>query len=457
VRKDLFLEDGFHALLEDKVPLLKSLLSDTQNRKSLKSLIEGMHPSEIAYLIQYLEVPYRETFVSWLKPTFNPEVFLFLAHNLRSDIIELLSPQEIIAILDVLESDDALSLLASLEEDQRKAVLKAMPEDKSPSYIQRLSYPESSAGRLMQQEVLFFPEHWTVKQSLEYITHAENLPENCYDAFVVDEHRHPTGVISLGNLIKSAKHLKIQEVMTQDVRTIPAQWDQEEVAFMFRLYDLMSAPVVNTKGELIGMITADDVIDVMERKATEDLLHMGRIHSSDFYDSVLKTSFSRIYWLIVTLLNTLLTSLVINEFQETLQEKVVLTILMPVAAAMGGNTGIQATTIAIRALATKELTHMNMVRSFIKEFRVALLNGAIFGLLLGAIVWFWFHDFRFSCVLGGAVIFNMAWAGLVGTVLPVIITRLGHDPALSAGPLLTTTTDVIGYAVFLGLAKYMMS
>ena len=457
MKKELLIEDSFQHLLDDKVPLLRQLLSDSSKRGELPALLSGLHASEIAYLIQYLEAPYRETFVTWLKPTFNPEIFLFLAYNLRADIIAILSPQEIGSILAVLESDDALSFLASLEEEQKQEVLRAMPEEKSQSLVQRLHYPEFSAGRLMQQEVLAFPEHWSVKQSLEYIANGENLSDTLYDAFVVDDLHRPVGVISLSQLIRSQKTLAVRDIMNKEVRTIPAVWSQEEVAFVFRLYDLMSAPVVNPTGELIGMVTADDVIDVMERKATEDLLHMGRIHASDFYESVPKTSFSRMYWLVVTLINTLLTSVVIHSFQETLQEKVILTTLMPVAAAMGGNTGIQAATIFIRALATKELSNMNLMRSFFKEVRVALLNGSIFGVLLGCLVFFWFRDLRYSLVLGGAVIFNMAWAGVAGTALPVIITCMGYDPALSAGPLLTTTTDVIGYTVFLWLAKIFMS
>jgi magnesium transporter len=274
-----------------------------------------------------------------------------------------------------------------------------------------------------------------------------------YEAFVVDNAYHPVGVVPLVQLIRGAKTALVSDIMDKDLRTIPAQWSQEEVALTFRLYDLMSAPVVDGSGALMGVITADDVIDVIERKATEDLLHMGRIHGSDFYRSALRTSLSRIHWLIITLLNTLLTSIVINEFQSTLKKQVALTVLMPVAAAMGGNAGIQASTIVIRALATKELSNVNMWRSFFKEVRVSLLNGMVFGLVLAIVGYFWFDDVRFSIVLGGAVLFNMIWAGAAGTVLPIMISHFGYDPALSAGPLLTTTTDVIGYVLFLGLAK----
>lgn len=455
MRKNTLTEDSFQRLLSDKIPILKKLLEHTSdhNREVLCKLIKGLHPSEIAYLIQYLDTPYREEFVLWLKPLFNPEIFLFLAKNLREDIISLLSCHEIIAILDVLESDDGFSLFAALEASKQKAVIESMPCEQKNDFMYRLSYPEHSAGRLMQQEVLVLSEDWSVGKSLEYIAETAYLPENFYEAFVIDNNNCPVGVIPLSSLIRNQKTLILRDIMKTDIKSIPAQWDQREVAFTFRLYDLMSAPVVNESNELVGMITADDVIDIIERKASEDLLHMGHLHVSDFYQSVIKTSFNRIHWLIVTLVNTILTAMVVNQFQETLQEKVILTILMPIAATMGGNTGIQSSTIIIRALATRELSAMNMVRTFFKEVRVALLVGVILAFLLAFIVFIWLQDIPLAIVLGAATIFNMLWAGIAGTIFPVIIFRLKYDPAISAGALISATTDILGYAIFLWLAK----
>lgn len=448
--------DGFHYLLDKKVPLLQKALGDTLDSEALERLTAGLHPSELAHLIRYLEDPYRTTFVAWLKPHFNPEIFLFLNSNVRDEIISLLSLEEIASVVSVLESDDALSLLSTLEPDDQQAVLDTISPEKRAGLTLRMQYPAYSAGRLMQQEVLALPQDWTIQKSLEYIAYASDLPVNIYDAFIVNDQRCPVGIVSLSCLIKRPKHLTLQEVMKHEVRTIPAQWDQEEVAFLFRLYDLLSAPVVNQQNELIGMITIDDVVDVIERKATEDIMYMGRVHSMDFHASTLSTSLSRLHWLVVTLLNTLLTSMVINQFQATLQNKVALTILMPIAAAMGGNAGIQTSTVSIRALATRELTMLNAVRTFFKEIRVALLNGVIFAALLSILALCWFQDLGVSLVLGGAVIFNMLWAGGAGTFLPLLISKMGYDPALSAGPLLTTTTDILGYAVFLGLAEWLL-
>jgi magnesium transporter len=455
--KSFFIEDAFQHLLEDKVSILKKALIHKDHDHLLNELIEGLHPSEIAYLIQYLDSPYRQDFVLWLKPHLNPEIFLFLATTLREDIIQILSEKEIASVLEVLESDDALELLTTFDEKKQSIVLDELNPEQRKSLKRRLDYPAHSAGRLMQEEFLALSQDWTIQQSLQHIAASDDLPHNLYDGFVVDEStQQPVGTISLGQLIKLPKSLVLGEVMEPEIRTIPAQWDQEEVAFVFRLYDLMSAPVVNEKNQLVGMITIDDVVDVIERKATEDLMHMGRIHSSDFHDSVLETSFSRLHWLILTLCNTLLTSLVIDYFQEVISLYVILTILMPIAAAMGGNSGTQTATVIIRALATRELSALNVVRTFFKELKVALINGLIFALLLGIIVFCCFGVASYPIILGSAVLFNMIWAGLAGTLLPLIISRCSGDPALSTGPLLTTTTDIIGYALFLKIATLIL-
>ncbi len=448
--------DHPHAFLQDKVPILKKILSCPEEHGLLHTVIQGMPPSEVAYLIHYLDSPNRKTFVHLLKKDFDPEIFLFLEHDLRQELIAQLSAHEIAAIVHMLESDDGLSVLGSLDEDKKWLVLSAVPEAQRSRLVEGLGYPAASAGRLMQLEVLTLSDHWTLSQSLRYLSQNETTQTTLSEAFVVDSHHHPIGLISLMQLIRGSQESLVKDVMDASIRPIPAQWTQEEVALTFRLYDLMSAPVVDQKGRLIGVITADDVIDVIERKATEDLYHMGRIHGSDLYRSVWRTSLGRIHWLIITLANTLLTSLVINEFQTTLQNQVALTVLMPVAAAMGGNAGIQASTIIIRALATKEITRLNIGNAFFKELRVALLNGSFFGLLLSLIGYVWFDRLDFAITLGGAVLFNMMWAGMAGTLIPMTISQFGYDPALSAGPLLTTTTDVIGYLFFLGLASMFM-
>lgn len=442
-------------LLEKKIPKIKRALDDKENLpNALEALVAKLHSSELAQIIQYLEAPYREEFILRMKPI-NPEIFLFLDEHIRGELIELLSDSEISEIFKLMESDDSFEILSSLDAGEQKRILHAVPSDTRKILERMLRFPKESAGRIMQKEVLALPQDRTVQSCLEHIA-KEDVPTNFYDVIIVDASDHPVGIIPLSKLLKNAKKSKLKDVMDRDVRVISALQGQEEVAFLFRAYDLTSAPVVDKKGKLIGMITIDDVIDVIEQEAEEDIMYMGGITSSDFYIPILKTSLSRIHWLIVSLLNTLLCSLVIQQFEGTFAKKAALTILMPIASSMGGNAGTQAVTVTIRALATRELSSVNVVRATIKETVVALFNGSIISILLFVISFLWFYDWRLSTTLSAAVLFNTLWAGLVGAFLPTAITRMGGDPALSAGPLLATITDVFGYAAFLWIAYLIM-
>lgn len=456
--------DRFSHLLKDKIPLLKQALAKDYDPENFQKSLSGLHASEIAYLIKYLSPSQREIFLTWIKTYFDPEIFLFLDDELKDELISLLSPTEILAILNLLESDDALSLLAALNPKEQEDVLKLMDDEQRQNFRHQLAYPENSAGRLMQREVLCFPQTWTIKQALESILACEKLPQYFHEIFIVDAKHHPVGIMTLTQLVKGTKTAMLKDMMSKELKPILVNSTEEEVSFNFRLYDLMSAPVVSQRGRLLGMITADDVLDVMERTKSEEILHMGGIAAPDFYQSVLKTTLSRVQWLFVTLANSILTCLVITIFQTTLKDEVGLTILMPIAAAMAGNSGIQSSTIVIRALATKELSSVNMQQTLFKELKVALINGTLFALILGFGVYGLnqlIHSeqsiFVSICALVCAVFFNMLWAGFAGFFLPLIILRLGYDPALSAGALLTTTTDILGYTIFLGLAKWMMN
>ena len=433
---------------------IEKILLYTRRYQKVRSLVKEMRPNEVAALIQYLNPPLQKRLIRALKSDLDPDVLVFLDQGIRENIVSMISIDQITSILKILESDDALSLVSSMKEEQKNFALEALDPVTKKKIIQGLSYPVSSAGRLMQTEILSFPSNWNVKKSLEHII-SSDVPDMASDAFIVDHDQRPVGTIPLVHLIKSEKNLLLKEIMEDDIQTIPDSLDQEEVAFAFRMNDLMLAPVVNAEQKLVGMITADDVIDVVNKKATEDLLHMGGVHESDFYQSATRASISRARWLLITLVNTFLTSVVIGGFQDTLAHQIALTIFMPVAAAMGGNAGIQSTTIVTRALATKELGSMNMRRFLFKEFRIAMLSSVFFGSISSLVGFLWFHDTRIAFILGGSVTFNILWAGILGTILPVIIQRLGYDPAPSASPLLTTTTDVIGYAIFLGLARML--
>ncbi|WP_236865107.1 magnesium transporter [Candidatus Hydrogenosomobacter endosymbioticus] len=445
-----------YLLIEDKVGQIQDAFdSGIVNSVFVKNLVVGLHASEIAQIIQYIDYSYREALITLLKP-FDPEVFLFLDEHLREELIAVLSSKEIAAIVEVMESDDALSILLDLDEEQQRKILAKLPKTVGNSLERKLRYPPESAGRLMQNEVLALPQSWTIKASLEYIANEGSLPSNFHDVFVVDEENRPVGVLSLSKLVKSVKKDLLQDVMTGSVRTIKAQLNQEEVAFLFRSYDLMSAPVVDADGKIVGMITIDDVVDIIERRAEEEIMHMGRITTSDFYIPVFRTSLIRIQWLIVAFVDAILSSVVIDQFQSTFEGRAALTVLMPIAAAMGGNSGIQSVTVTVRALATRELSSLNMWRFAVKELAVSMLNGSVFAVVIGLISFIWFHELLISVVLSSAVVFSMCWAGFAGTFLPIFIEKLGYDSALSSGPLLSMTTDILGFTSFLWLAQVLI-
>lgn len=440
---------------QELVPLISEAL-ESDDSSTVLDILQGLHASEVAKLIQYLGVGLRTKLIQFLRPHLDPEILTFLDDTVRDEILSLLNTSELAAAVSDLESDDAFSVIEDLDQDQQNEVLQSISSEDRAILEEVLSYPEDSAGRLMQREVVTVPSFWTVSQTLEYIAGNEALPDTFYDVFVTDPRHHPLGVVPINKLLKTPHKTNILDITNTDIHKIPVTLDQEEVALVFRQYSLVSAPVVDKNGRVVGMITVDDVVHVIDEEAAEDIMHLAGVSESDFYAPIFSTSFSRVQWLMVTLINTLLASAVIFQFQLTLEKKVALAVLMPIVAAMGGNSGMQVVTVTVRALATRELGTVNMLRTVLKELSVAALNGCIFALILGSIAAIWFQDGALGLVLGCALVFNMLWAGFAGTMLPILISRLGMDPALSAGPLLTTTTDVLGFAVFLGLSTLFL-
>ncbi len=442
------------SLVETTAQIIQGL--NTGDREAVRLLLEGVRAGELAQILQSLSAPLREELIQVIRPSLDPEVLTFLDESVREELTRLLNPQEIAAAVSDLESDDALLVIEDLDEEQQEQVLRSIAPQERQNLEERLRYPEDSAGRLMQREMVVLAPHTTVMQAMRYVARNKNLPDVFYGLFVVDEHSHPVGFVPLSRLLQSSQKKTLEEVMTPEIRTIPVGLDQETVALRFRQCALSSAPVVNDEGILLGVITIDDIMDVIEEEAEEDIMHLGGIAFLDFYAPILSTSFARLQWLILTLLNTLLASTVIAQFQMTLEKKVTLAVLMPIVAAMGGSAGMQVVTVTVRALSNESLNYVNMRRNVIKEIVVSFLNGLVCSVVLGTVSFLWYHDMSLSFVLGSAMIFNMLWAGFAGTLIPILVSWFKMDPALSAGPLLNTTTDVFGFAIFLGLAKWFL-
>lgn len=431
-------------------------LLEKSDNSSIQELTRELHAADVADLISRLDPLSRQQLIDIIKSYFDPEVLAYLEDQVKDQVLEQVGPGAIAAAIAELDSDDAISVLEDMDRRQQREVLRAIPAQNRAMLEEVLTFPEDSAGRLMQREIVCVPTFWTIQETIDFIRESPELPETFYDIYVVDPKHHPIGVVSLDVLLRKPPSTPIAEVMDTSIRTVPVDLDQEEVARIFKHYGLLSAPVIGPTGRIVGMITVDDIVSVIEEEVEEDIMHLAGVSESDFRAPVLQTSYQRSRWLIVTLINTLIAASVISQFENSIEEKVALSFLMVIVAAMGGNSGMQTVTVTVRAIATKELEYSNTRKSIVKELLVALLTSFLFAMILGTIVAVWLGDIGVGCVLGGALMCNMIWAGFAGTFLPVIVQRLGMDPAISAGPLLTTTTDVLGYAIFLGLATFFL-
>lgn len=440
---------------EPELKALKAILA-AKDPKILESFLEPIHFVDIAELLGGLDSEELYAFVQIQDGRIDSELLAELSDDVRSEILPLLTNEEIAAAIEDLQSDDALNLMEELDEEQQQEVLDTISAENREELETLLSYPEGSAGRLMQKEFASVPKSWTVERVREYLRNIDEPLENFYEIYCVDRGNKILGAVPLATLLQSTDAAKVQDIIEPIPHILPVLMAEHDVAHVFRHYHLVSAPVVDDKDRLIGMVTIDDVVEVMDEEAETEILHMARLGESDFHESVITTALTRILWLIVPLLNTLLCSFVIAQFQMSIEKKVSLAVLMPIVAAMGGNSGMQVVTVTVRALATGELRSFNSVKQIFKEVQVGLINGIFFAGVMGTTAALWFHDNSLGLVLGAAMIFNVVWAGFSGTFLPILVHSMGKDPALSAGPAVTSSTDVLGFAVFLGLATFFL-
>ena len=368
-----------------------------------------------------------------------------------------MTAQQVADILSELDSDDALDLIENLDEKFQQEIIRNLSAKTRIAIEEGLTFPEDSAGRLMQREYVAIPQFWTVGKVIDYLrAAAEDLPSEFYDLIIIDPLYHVVGEIPLNRILRSKRNKKIEELTLDDLHTIPAEMDQEEAAMIFRREGLNSAPVVDNDNRLIGVITFDDIIDVIDEEAQEDILKLAGVEGSDLYRAILSTTGSRFRWLFVNLMTAIAASIVISFFDATIEQIVALAVLMPIVASMGGNAGTQALTVAVRALATKELSSTNMMRVIGKETIVGTLNGIGFAIIMGVIAALWFSSNMLGLVIAAAMVINLIFAGLFGAGIPIVLDKMGTDPALASTVLLTTVTDVVGFFGFLGLASIFL-
>jgi len=429
---------------------------DSDDGAAILEIVEPLHPAEIADLIEMLRGPMRTQLVELLRPKFDPEILSELDETVRDEVAEQLGTETIAKAIAALDSDDALNLISTLEETKQRRVLHAISFALRSMLEEGLAFPEESAGRLMQREFVAVPAFWAVGEVIDFLRESDDLPDDFYDVFVVDPRHRLIGYVALNRILRAKRPVKIRDIMIDEFVSVPVQMDQEEVAYVFAQQDLVSAPVVDQSERLIGVITIDDIVDVIHQEAEEDLMRLGGVQEDDLYAAVLDTGKARFMWLFVNLITAVLASVVIGLFQGTIEQVVMLAVLMPIAASMGGNAGTQTLTVAVRALAMKELTTTNAFRVLSKEVLVGTFNGLLFAVIIGVIASIWSGSIAIGAVMAAAMVITMIIAGLAGAAIPLGLSRTRFDPAIASGVFLTTITDVVAFLAFLGLGAWFL-
>ena len=426
--------------------------------RRVEALLEALHWADIADLLGWASPEERFHLVEILRPDFDPEILTELSDDITEEVVAQLGVKIIAEAISELESDDAVDVVEDLPKQDRQEIMQALPAQDRADLETALSYPEYSAGRLLQRQCITVPDFWTVGQTIDFLRASSNLPDDFYDIFVVDPRHHPVGAVRLSKLLRAARAVAIRDLMGQEeLRTINVNTDQSDVAHLFRQRDLTSAPVIDATGRLLGAITIDDVVDVIDEEHEEDVMRMAGVgEEDDLSSSVVATACGRSTWLAINSLTALMAASVIAVFEGTIDQLVTLAILLPVVASMGGNAGMQTLTVAVRSLATRELSSTNAMRVVNKELWVGLLNGLVFALLIGVVAGLWFDNMQLALVIGAAMVINFVTAGLAGTLVPIGLEKAGVDPAIASSVFLTTITDLVGFFAFLGLASYFL-
>lgn len=429
---------------------------DNDHDSAVSRLVATLHHADLADLIERLGRDQRARLLEMARDSLNYDFLPELDETVRDEVVELMGFADLAAALADLESDDAVYIVENLDQDEQAQLLARLPAERRMVIEHGLAFAEDSAGRLMQRELVAVPSYWTVGEAIDYLRSNARLPDEFYQLFVVDPRHRPIGSVRLSRLLRSKRPTRLGDIMDPDVPVIASTMDQEDVAFLFRQRDLLSAPVTDPSGRLIGRITIDDIVDVIDEEAEDDMLRMAGLSETQVYETVLNTTRGRFLWLVVNLGTAVLASLVIGLFESTIQQVVALAVLMPIVASMGGNAGTQTMTVAVRALATRELAADNALRLIGKEALVGLLNGVMLALISGAVAWAWFGRPEIGLVIGAAMVINLLSAGLAGILIPLGLEKLKIDPALASGVFLTTVTDVVGFFAFLGLAALFL-
>ena len=422
--------------------------------KFINQTLKDLHESDVANLIENLSNESRTKLIEIEGFNINPEIFIELNESIQSEVLQILSIGSIINIIKRLESDDSIKILENLDKQKKITILEKLPPKDKFLLEEGLSYPEDSAARIMQREFTAVPSNWSVGQTIDYLRENKDLPKEFLEIFIVDNEFKPVGTVPSSRILRTSRESKMSSIMIEMPVLISVNMDKEEVGLTFENYNLISAGVVNKDNKLVGVITADDVVTVVQEEAEEDTLRLAGVGDEEITDSVFVKTKRRFNWLLLNLFTALLATWVISNFGASIEQMVALAFLMPIVASMGGNAGMQTLAVTIRAIAKKELSTSNFNRVVGKEFIIGILNGIIFAIITGVIVQLWFKEVNLSLLIGVSMTLNMIVAGLFGILVPVSLKKMNIDPALASSVFVTTITDVIGFLSFLGLGSY---
>ncbi len=439
--------------------LISKVILELSNNNNIfiLNLIKELHPADTADLLETLNSDDRKKVVGIVKESFPSESLPSMNVPILIDILEEFELNQLVRMLSELDTDDITYVLDICEDKLKKEVLKGLPRELQKLIKKALTYDEDSAGRIMQTDYVSIPVSWNIGQVVDYLRMSKRVPDEFYALFAVDSRHIPVGTVPLHLAMRKKREIKISDIMTTNPKIVNVNDHREDIAFLFDQYELTSAPVVDARGRLIGMITVDDVLDLIRQQADEDMYKLGGVTGDgDLYLAAFKTARTRFGWLAINLITAILASIAIAFFETTLDKLVSLAILMPIVASMGGNAGTQTLTVAVRAMATRELTSSNSLRIFGKEVLVGAYNGVFFAILIGIITGVWFQDYLLGSIIAFAMLFNLIIAGTFGAAIPLILSYFKVDPAVSATVILTTITDILGFVIFLALANYLL-
>ena len=418
-----------------------------------RTLVAPLHPADIADLFELAPSECRRPLATALAELLDGDVLSEMNDWVRDEVMDALAPAQVAELATQLDTDDAVAILEDMDAEDQREVLRQMDADDRAAIEEALSYPEESAGRLMQRDLIAVPEHWRIGDVLDYLRRNEDLTTDFWEVFVVDGRHHPVGTCKLSWILRTPREVAVADVMQREQTLLPVDMDQEEVALRFQKYALISAAVVDGEGRLVGMITVDDVVHIIQEEASEDVLLLSGAGDGDINEPVLQTVRTRLSWLVVNLGTAIIAASVVGLFEGEIARFAVLAVLMPIVSGMGGNAGTQTMAVAVRALALNQLTSSNTRRMILREFRIALLNGLALGTLIGVAVGLLYGHRDLGMVIALAMVINNLVAGLAGILVPVGLEKAGADPAVSSAVFVTTATDVMGFFSFLGLAS----